>query len=50
VDGFGVKYVGIEHFDYLLDLLKKFHGVQFNMADDKLAGISIQWDYPGKRC
>ena len=50
MDGFGVKYVGIEHFDYLLDLLKKFHGVQFNMADDKLAGISIQWDYPGKRC
>jgi hypothetical protein len=20
------------------------------MAGDKLAGISIQWDYPGKRC
>ena len=50
VDDFGVEYVGIEHFNFLLDLLKKFHGVQFNMAGDKLAGISIQWDYPGKRC
>ena len=50
VDDFGVEYVGIEHFNYLLNLLKKFHGVQFNMAGDKLAGISIQWDYPGKRC
>ena len=50
VDDFGVEYVGIEHFDYLLNLLKKFHGVQFNMAGDKLAGISIQWDYPRKRC
>jgi len=50
VDDFGVEYVGMEHFDFLLNLLKKFHGVQFNMAGDKLAGISIQWDYPGKRC
>jgi hypothetical protein len=50
VDDFGVEYVGVEHFDYLLTLLKKFHRVQFNMAGDKLAGISIQWDYPGKRC
>jgi hypothetical protein len=30
--------------------LKKFHDVQCNMAGDKLAGIAIQWDYPGKRC
>ena len=50
VDDFGVEYVGIEHFDFLLNLLKKFHGVQFNMAGDKFTGISIQWDYPGKRC
>jgi hypothetical protein len=42
VDDFGVKYVGIEHFNYLLELLKKFHGVQFNMAGNKLAGISIK--------
>jgi hypothetical protein len=50
VDDFGVKYVGIEHFNFLLELLNKFHGVQCNMAQDKLAGIAIQWDYPGKRC
>ncbi len=28
----------------------RFHGVQFNMAGKKLAGISIKWDYPGRRC
>jgi hypothetical protein len=50
VDEFGVEYVGVEHLDYLLNLLKKFHGIQFNMAGNKLAGISIQWDYPGKCC
>jgi hypothetical protein len=32
VDDFGVEYVGQEHFTYLLDILKKFHGIQYNMA------------------
>jgi hypothetical protein len=50
VDDFGVEYVGIEHFNHLLDLLKKYHGVQFNMDGDKFAGIHIKWDYPGRRC
>jgi hypothetical protein len=42
--------VGIEHFNFLLNLFKKFHGVQFNMVGNKFAGISIQWDYPCRRC
>ncbi len=50
MDDFGVEYVGIEHFNFLLNLLKKIHGLQFNMAGNKFAGISIQWDYPGRRC
>ncbi len=36
VDNFGIEYVGIELFNHLLDLLKRFHGVQYNMAGDKL--------------
>jgi hypothetical protein len=50
VDDFGVEYVGIEHFNHLLDLLKKFHGVQYNMAGDKFAGIDIKWDYEKRQC
>ncbi len=50
MDDFGVEYIGIEHFNFLLELLKKFNSVQCNMAGDKLAGIVIQWDYPGKCC
>jgi hypothetical protein len=50
VDNFGVEYVEIQHFNHLLDLLKKFHGVQCNMARDKFAGIDIKWDYVGCRC
>ncbi len=48
VNDFGVEYMGIEHFNFLLDILKKYHGVQFNMAGNKLGGITIKWDYPGK--
>jgi len=47
VDDFDVEYVGIEP---LLSILKKFHGVQFNMAGDKFAGINIKWDYANCRC
>jgi hypothetical protein len=45
-----VEYVGIKHFNFLFDILKKYHGAQFNMAGNKLAGIAIKWDYPGKPC
>ncbi len=50
VNDFGVEYVGIEHFNHLLNLLKKYHGVQFNMAGDKFAGIDIKWDYASRHC
>ncbi len=50
MDDFGVEYVGIQHFNHLLDLLKKYHGVQFNMAGDKFAGIIIKWNYAGQHC
>jgi len=49
VDDFGVEYVGIEHFNHLLTLLKKYHPIQTNMAGDKIAGINVQWDFPGRR-
>ncbi len=45
-----MEYVGIEHFDHLRDVLKKFHGVQFNMAGNKFAGIDIKLDYATCRC
>jgi hypothetical protein len=50
VDDFGVGYVGLEHFNHLRDDLKKFHGVQFNMASNKFVGIDIKWDYTTPLC
>ena len=42
VDGFGVEYKGIEHFNHLLTTLQKFHTVTCNMKGDKIAGINLQ--------
>ena len=50
LDDFGVEYVGLEHFNHLLTLLKQFHGVQINMAGDKFAGMNIDWDYDSQKC
>ncbi len=50
VDNFGVEYDGLEHFNHLRDVLKKFHGVQFNMPGNKFAGIDIKWDYTTPQC
>jgi hypothetical protein len=38
VDDFGVEYVGLEHFNHLRNVPKKFYGVQFNMAGNKFCG------------
>jgi hypothetical protein len=45
VDDFGVENVGLEYFSHLRNVLKKFHGVQFNMAGNKFASIDIKWDF-----
>ncbi len=50
VDNFGKEYVGLEHFTYFLDILKKFHGVQYNMAGNRFAGMDIKWNYASCCC
>jgi hypothetical protein len=49
VDDFGIEYVGLEHFTFLPDILKKFHGIQYNMAGNKFAGMDIEWNYASHR-
>jgi hypothetical protein len=40
---------GIEHFNHLLTLLNKNHQIQTNKPGNKIVGINIQWDFPGRR-
>ena len=49
IDNFCVEYVGIEPFNHLLTLLKKYYHIQTNMVGNKIAGINVQWDFPGRR-
>ncbi len=42
--------MGLEHFNYLHGILKKFYGVQYNMAGNKFAGMDIEWNYAARRC
>jgi hypothetical protein len=49
IGNFGVKYIGQEHFNYLLGILKEFHGVQYNVAGNKFVG-NIEWNYPASHC
>ncbi len=44
-----MEYVGLEHFTYLLNILKKFHGIQYNMAGKKISGMDIKWNYAACR-
>ncbi len=50
IDNFDVEYVGLEHFNYLLGILKKLDGMQYNMAGNKFAGMDIEWNYAAHHC
>jgi len=46
VDDFGVKYVGKEHADHLIDCLKtETYKLTEDWAGDLYCGISLRWDY-----
>jgi hypothetical protein len=39
---FGIKYVGMKHFNHLLVVLQRYHQVQTNMAGGKIAVLNVQ--------
>lgn len=51
VDDFGVKYVGRQHAEYLLQTL---HASHYKTTEDwsgsLFCGVSIQWDYVKRKC
>ena len=51
VDDFGVKYVGREHVEFLLNTL---HRAKYKTTQDwsgsLFCGISIEWDYAARKC
>ena len=45
VDDFGVKYVGKEHADHLISVLKEHYTVDEDWEGKKYCGITLDWDY-----
>ena len=45
VDDFGVKYVGKEHAQHLIDTLASFYEITVDWEATKYCGITLKWDY-----
>ena len=45
VDDFGVKYVGEQHANHLIEVLKRFYDVADDWKGEKYVGITMDWDY-----
>eukprot|EP00804_Cyclotella_cryptica_P030451 CCRYP_008524-RA/>CCRYP_008524-RA protein AED:0.26 eAED:0.26 QI:0/0/0/1/1/1/2/0/901 len=48
VDDFGIKYVGKEHADHLLNALKQDYMLDIDWTGMLYCGISLKWDYDNK--
>eukprot|EP00804_Cyclotella_cryptica_P007932 CCRYP_019848-RA/>CCRYP_019848-RA protein AED:0.05 eAED:-0.05 QI:0/-1/0/1/-1/1/1/0/1335 len=48
VDNFGLKYVGKEHTDHLLNALKQHYTLDIDWTGSLYCGIALKWDYHNK--
>jgi hypothetical protein len=49
VNDFGVKYVGKEHAQHLLQMVQKYYNCLLEEEGEQYCGLTIKWDYPGKK-
>jgi hypothetical protein len=49
VDDFGVKYVGEENTQHLLDTVRKYYKCSCDWKDERYCGLTIKWDYKGRK-
>jgi hypothetical protein len=49
LDDFGVKYVGQEHAQHLIDTLKKNYKLTEDWSGTLYCGITLDWDYENRR-
>jgi len=45
VDDFGIKYVGKEHVDHLMNVLQEHYQVKAEWTGNRDIGIHMAWDY-----
>ena len=49
VDDFGVKHVGEEHKQHLLDCLEKHYEITVDHGGTRYLGITLEWDYENRK-
>ena len=49
VDDFGVKYVGEEHAQHLLNVVQKYYKCSCDWAGERYCGLTLKWDYTGRK-
>ena len=48
VDDFGVKFVGVEQLQHLVESFKKFYEIMLDPTEGKYCGITLEWDYENR--
>jgi hypothetical protein len=48
VDDFGVKYVGREHAEHLLECIKKNYNISSDWKGSAYCGLTLDWDYKNR--
>ena len=49
VDDFGVKYVGEEHAQHLLETIRKYYKCLADWEGERYCGLTLKWDYTGRK-
>jgi hypothetical protein len=45
VDDFGVKYVGKEHAQHIIEAITKYYPISLDWAGTLYCGVKLKWDY-----
>jgi hypothetical protein len=48
VDDFGVKYVGREHAEHLMECIKENYNISSNWTGSAYCGLTLEWDYKNR--
>jgi hypothetical protein len=48
VDDFGVKYIGREHAEHLMECIKKNYNISSNWNGHAYCGLTLEWDYKNR--
>jgi hypothetical protein len=48
-DNFGVKYVGEENAQHLLDTVWHYYKCSCDWKGEQYCGLTLKWDYKGKK-